>query len=118
MTNEKIVYSTELGGTCNLHEREAAEDRVYEAQRLDDFMFSDPVSLQEEIELALQENEAAAEDYWEQQHLDYEEGLLDCGCNGCLCHCELTEEDILHYDNNCEDYEERKRERLAEEQEY
>ena len=48
-----------------------------------------------------------------------------CVCCGCTCESwfddefELTEEEeIQHYDDVCEEYEERKRKRMFEEQEY
>jgi len=48
-----------------------------------------------------------------------------CMCCGCTCESwfddeegELTEEEMQHYDDVCEEYEERKRERLQIEQEY
>ena len=47
-----------------------------------------------------------------------------CVCCGCTCESwfddefELTEEEIQHYDDVCEEYEERKRKQMFEEQEY
>ena len=60
-------------------------------------------------------------------YYDYQD-TYDCGCCTCCgCTCEdwfdedvseLTEEELQHYDDVCEEYEENKRERLQLEQEY
>lgn len=87
MTNETIVYSTALGGTENVFHMAAKEALAEEQKEMEDFMFSAPLSPEEE-------------DYFDQQHLDYyEEPLLACGCEMGNCTCE---EDRA-YDDNCEE---------------
>ncbi len=105
MTN--IVYSTELRGVESKVEEDARVARELKEMQDMEFMFSEPWS-------------------YEEDDLDVDETLA-CGCYISCCTCEdfyedgefiLTEEDIKAYDDNCEEYEERKRERLQLEQEY
>ncbi len=104
MTDSNVVYSTGLHGQENTFERQEREQREKELAKEMEFLFSEPWHGEE---LDDQEEMALWEDYQDQQHLDYED---DEGFD-------LTEEELQHYDDNCEEYEENKRKQMQLEQE-
>lgn len=127
---DNIVYTTGLGGEDNLLEIKRLKEREYDLDA--EWEFRDPISLDYE--------------YYDDTYDDTLDCGC-CSCCGCSCDevllnraknkdksvevefkdgsCEefifslvLTDEDLQLYDDNCEEYEERKRKRIAEEQEY